>query len=136
MNKKIRWLRISYWAGAVADGLAALAMIFPALGKLMFGLTDFAPGPDYDFAMGLGAALMLGWTALLLWADREPLAHRDVLLLTIFPVIFGIVATEIRAVVSGFIAVGWMAPLWVMQAALTVLFVFSYWNARGYAPAS
>ncbi len=131
MNEKIRWLRISYWVGAVADGLSALAMIFPALGRGMFGLTDFAPGPDYDFAMGLGAALMLGWTALLLWADRDPLARKDILLLTVFPVILGIVAAEVRVVASGFIAVGWMVPLWVMQGALIILFVFSYRNTRG-----
>lgn len=123
-------LRISYWAGAIVDGFAALAMIFPALGKKIFGLTDFAPGPDYTFAMGMGASLMLGWTALLLWADRDPLARKGILLLTVFPVIFGIVIAEIMAVRSGLIAVRWMTPLWVMQAMLSILFIFSYQNAR------
>ncbi len=130
MDKKIRRLRISYWTGAIVDGFAALAMIFPGLGKRMFGLMDFNPGPDYTFAMGMGASLMLGWTALLLWADRDPLARKGILLLTVFPVIFGIVIAEIMVVTSGLIPVDRMIPLWVIQAALSILFIFSYQNAR------
>lgn len=123
-------LRISYWVGAITDGFAALAMIFPELGKRMFGLTDSTPGSNYTLAMGMGAALMLGWTVLLLWADREPLLRKGILLITVFPVIFGIVIAEIMAVTSGLIPVDRMIPLWVMQAALSILFVFSYQNAR------
>ena len=123
-------LRFSYWAGAIVDGVAALAMIFPALGKKMFGLTNFNPGPDYSFAMGMSASLMLGWTALLIWADRDPLARKGILLLTVFPVIFGIVIAEIIVVASGLIAVGQMIPLWIMQVSLSILFIFSYWRSK------
>ena len=123
-------LRISYWAGAIVDGVAALAMIFPTLGKKMFGLTNFNPGPDYSFAMGMSASLMLGWTALLIWADRDPLARKGILLLTVFPVIFGIVIAEIIVVASGLIAVGQMIPLWIMQVSLSILFIFSYWRSK------
>ena len=123
-------LRISYWAGAIVDGVAALAMIFPALGKKMFGLTNFNPGPDYSFAMGMSASLMLGWTALLIWADRDPLARKGILLLTVFPVIFGIVIAEVIVVASGLIAVGQMIPLWIMQVSLSILFIFSYWRSK------
>jgi hypothetical protein len=123
-------LRISYWAGAIVDGVAAMAMIFPALGKRMFGLANFNPGPDYSFAMGMSASLMLGWTALLIWADRDPLARKGILLLTVFPVIFGIVIAEIIVVASGLIAVGQMIPLWIMQVSLSILFIFSYWKTK------
>ena len=123
-------LRISYWAGAIVDGVAALAMIFPALGKKMFGLANFNPGTDYSFAMGMSASLMLGWTALLIWADRDPLARKGILFLTIFPVIFGIVIAEIIVVASGLIAVGQMIPLWIMQVSLSILFIFSYWRTK------
>ena len=123
-------LRISYWAGAILDGVAALAMIFPALGKKMFGLANFNPGTDYSFAMGMSASLMLGWTALLIWADRDPLSRKGILLLTVFPVIFGIVIAEIIVVASGLIAVGQMIPLWIMQVSLSILFIFSYWRTK------
>ena len=39
-------------------------------------LKNFAPGADYRYAMGMGASLMLGWTALLIWADRKPIERR------------------------------------------------------------
>ena len=123
-------LRISYWAGAIVDGVAALAMIFPALGKKMLGLINFNPGPDYSFAMGMSASLMFGWTALLIWADRDPLARKGILLLTVFPVIFGIVIAEIIVVESGLIAVRQMIPLWIMQVSLSILFIFSYWRTK------
>ena len=34
------------------------------------GIDDFRPGVEYRYAMSIGASLMLGWTALLVWADR------------------------------------------------------------------
>ena len=62
----IRWLRISYWVGAVTDCVAAVQMLYPPLFKFGMGLSGFNPGSDYRYAMGMGASLMLGWTALLL----------------------------------------------------------------------
>jgi hypothetical protein len=35
MKSKIIWLRISYWGGAIADGLATLRMLNP---KLAYGV--------------------------------------------------------------------------------------------------
>ena len=91
MKNKIIWLRISYWVGAIVDGLATLRMLFP---KIAYGV-------EYRYALGLGASLMLGWTFLLVWADRKPLERKGVLLLTVFPVVTGILLAEIYAVVKG-----------------------------------
>ena len=52
----------------------------------------------------MGAALMFGWTALLLWADRAPVERRDVLLLTVFPVVVGLAVNEAAAVATGFLS--------------------------------
>ncbi len=101
-HEAIRWLRVSYWAGAILDGLAALTMLFPALFAVANGLQDFRPGLEYRFAMGMGASLMVGWTVLLIWADRRPLERKGVLLITLFPVVFGLVVNEILAVHAGF----------------------------------
>ena len=90
MTKAVRWLRVSYWAGAIADAFAAAIMLFPELGSVLYGRTDFTPTEDYRYAMGLGASLMVGWTVLLLWADRKPVERRGILLLTVFPVIVGL----------------------------------------------
>jgi hypothetical protein len=125
----ILWLRISYWAGAVLDLLAGLTMLFPALFAINNQMSSFYPTPDYRYAMGMGAPLMLGWTILLLWADRKPLERKWILPITLF-VIFGLVANEILAARTGYIATGALVSTWIIQAILTALFLFSYLNAR------
>jgi len=120
MKNKIIWLRISYWIGAIVDGLAALRMLFP---KIAYGV-------EYRYALGLGASLMIGWTFLLVWADRRPMERKGVLPLTVFPVITGILSAEIYAVATKLITFEKMLPTGVFLVALIVLFSFSYFNAR------
>ncbi len=128
-NDAIFWLRMSYWAGAVLDALAALSMLFPSLFAATNRLPNFQPGIEFNYAMGMGASLMLGWTALLVWADRKPLERKGVLLLTFAPVVLGLVANEIVAVRTGFLSISVTAPLLVVQALISTLFVYSYLNA-------
>ena len=130
MSKKILWLRISYWTGAIIDALAAVQMLVPDIFAATSKLPDFQPGADYRYAMGMGASLMLGWTVLLIWADRKPIERKGILPITVFPVICGMVINEIWAIRSQFISLGVVVPIWILQTALTVLFVFSYLNAR------
>lgn len=122
-------LRISYWIGAVTDALAAIAMLIPRLGGMVYGLSDFSPGADYRYAMGSAASLMIGWTALLLWADRRPLERRFVLVITVVPVIAGLVASEITAIRAGFLPLASVLPTFALQLALSVLFFGSYARA-------
>lgn len=66
LKSSTKWLRISYWVGVAADGIAAAAM----WADMIFGrpspLTQYVPEVPYRFAMGLAGSLMLGWTLLLL----------------------------------------------------------------------
>jgi len=71
--------------------------------------------------MGFGASLMLGWTALLIWAYQKPLERKIVAALTVL-VIWGLVFTEIVAVLSGDIAVWRMLPTWFLQTILLGFF--------------
>jgi hypothetical protein len=128
-NDAVRWLRISYWAGAILDALAALSMLSPDLFAATNGLRDFHPGLEWRFAMGMGASLMLGWTALLLWADRKPLERKGVLLITVLPVVLGLAVNEIVAVRAGFLPIATTIPVWIAQAVITGLFIFSYLGA-------
>lgn len=130
MKNIILWLRISYWAGAVLDLLAGLTMLFPALFVINNQLSSFYPTPAYRYAMGMGAPLMLAWTVLLLWADRKPLERKSLLPITLL-VVIGEVINEIVAATTGYISVGALVPTWIIQAVLTALFLFSFWNARG-----
>lgn len=112
-------LRTAFAAGAVTDALALLPMLIPPLASLLWGFDDVSGA--YRFAMGYGASLMLGWTALLVWAYQRPLERRFVAALTVL-VIYGLVATEIVAVASGRLALWRMIPTWCLQAALLTLF--------------
>lgn len=132
MNKRILWLRISYWVGAIVDGLAAVQMLFPKLYTLTSG-ADFAPNAEVGYAMRLGVPLMAGWAAILIWADRRPVERKGVLLIVI-PVVVGEALNQITAIPIGVSSVGAMIPIWILQAMLIALFTFSYLNARSANP--
>ena len=133
MSKKIL-LRVCYWIGAVADAFTAIIMLSPKLGGSMYGIPDFNPSDEYRYAMGLGASLMIGWTFLLIWADRRPVERRGILLLTVVPVLFGLIISGIYAVAIGLIPAERMVPTWVFQGLITGLYVFSYVYTRGLKP--
>lgn len=128
-NTVILWLRISFWAGAIVDVIAALLMLFPALFVFMNRPADFEVNAAYRYAMGMGAPLMLGWTVLLLWADRKPIERKDVLPITLL-VVIGEIVLQVWGIVNGFVPFFAMAPSFVMQTILIVLFLFSYLKAR------
>lgn len=120
---QLRLLRVAFAAGAVTDAVAILPMLFPPLAQLLWGFQDTTG--SYRFAMGYGASLMLGWTALLLWAYQRPIERRFVAALTVL-VLYGLVITEVAAVVSGALAAWRMVPTWCMQAVLLALFAGAY----------
>ena len=124
-DRALLWLRISYWVGAVLDLFAALVMLFPPLFVLVNRPFTFQAGWEYRYAMGMGAPLMIGWSALLVWADRKPYERKDLLLITLL-VVFGEVALEIWGVRSGLLPFSAALPMFAVQTLLTVLFVYSY----------
>jgi hypothetical protein len=134
MSRKIILLRFCYWIGAVADAISAIVMLFPRLGGSMYGISDFNPGYEYRYAMGLGASLMIGWTFLLIWADRKPVERRGVLILTVFPVLFGLIISGIYVVATGLISTDKMVPTWIFQGLITGLYLFSYVYTRDLKP--
>ena len=115
----VRWLKVSYIAGAVADGLVGILMLIPY----------WVVEEEFRFSMGFGASSMFGWMALLLWAYQEPQERKGILLLTIFPVIGGLVATQIWALAADQVSVQRGLPPLIGSSALALLMGFSYWKA-------
>ena len=125
-GRAARWVRTACWIGAVTDAGAAVQMLFPQVFACAYRPNAFRPGPEYAFAMGMGASLMIGWTALLLWAARRPIERSGVLPLTVFPVIVGLVLNEIAGAARGFIPLGPLVPVFVLQIALSALLLVSH----------
>jgi hypothetical protein len=122
-NREGRLLRTAFAAGAITDALAVAPMLSPKLAGALWGFKGLT-GP-YFLAMGSAAALMLGWSGLLIWAWQRPLERRFVAALTMF-VIGGLGVTEAVGVAAGWVSVRGTAPTWVLQAALLVLFGTAY----------
>ena len=119
-KRKIAFLRASYWVGAFADAIVGVRMLMPEkMGQEQF-----------SYAMGTSAALMFGWTVLLLWADRKPVERKGVLLITIFPVLAGLMLATIWPLVDGVFPVSRMIPIWVVGVGIIALMGFSYIQAR------
>jgi hypothetical protein len=136
MDRRLLWLRICYWVGAIVDGLWIIPMLFPSVGGALFGIEDFDPGGEYRYAMAVGAALMAGWTALLLWADRRPVERRGVLLLTIVPVLVGLDAASVQLVRYDIVPMDRMVASWIQTGLVHVLFIYGYVVSRRLAPES
>jgi hypothetical protein len=112
--------------GAIADFVNAIAMVFPSLMARMLNLDQIPTSVEARLALLMGAALMFGWTVLLIWADRKPFERRGILLITIFPVILGLALTTVYGALKGYIPIKGAIPIWLIQIFLTLLFLSAY----------
>ncbi len=119
MKNDIRWLKISYIVGAVVDGLVGIFILIPG----QMGKTEFR------YPIELAASFMFGWALLLVWANRKPRERKGVLLITIFPVITGILISAVVSVISGIFPVLRVMPVFLLELGLLALFGFSYFKA-------
>ncbi|MBS2961812.1 hypothetical protein KGA66_02040 [Actinocrinis puniceicyclus] len=136
MTSPNRLLHLAYWTGAIVDAAMVVLLLAPGAAGAMLGIDRFAPGPDYRYAAGLCAALMAGWTALLVWADREPVQRRGVLVLTVLPVLVGLFAAGCYAIGSGLVRLAYLAPTLAFQLGASALFLAAYRRARKLARTS
>lgn len=127
MLSGMKILKLAYLAGAITDFPLFLLMVFPSLATIFWGFREF--DDKYYFAMGMGAALMLGWTILLLWAYQRPIERRFVAPLTII-VIIGIAATNMIMLNRGTFTITELLPTLIIQIILITLFSYGYMNTR------
>lgn len=132
MKNTILLLRISYGWGIIADALMAFLMLHPDL-FVRFTNVKLEVNDGLRFGLRYGAPLMIGWTLLLLWADRKPMERKDILPLTLV-VVAGYVITEVYSVVSGETRLSQVLPVFAMQVLMSAMFVYSYIRARSMSP--
>jgi hypothetical protein len=126
---KMKLLRASYWLGAAIDALAALQLLIPSGTKVLF-LGGLRPAGSAAQPAIMAAALMLGFSALLLWADRRPAQRRGVLAATL-AVVVGLALGNLALGVNGDLQLSGFAPTLVIQAVLTALFTSTLLVTRG-----
>jgi len=116
-NKRIIFIKTSYWIGILADALWAVGLIIPSVFGLLLGNPEFNPDIQVRLIMGIGGSLMTGWTFLLIWAVQKPIERRIVALLTAFPVVFGIFIVTLL----GYLA-GNTANIWILLKTIILFF--------------
>ena len=127
-NKKTFFIiRFPYWIGIIADALWAIALLYPPAFGMLIGNLNFSPDLQHKLTMSIGGILMAGWTLLLVWGLQSPIERRFVILLTAFPVVFGLFFVSLIAYNYGN-----SASLWVVfkTAFLFVTMLISYFLAR------
>jgi hypothetical protein len=113
------WTKKMFIIGAVLDGLVAVVMLTPSLEAWAWAFEEPVLDPGFRFAMTFGAALMVGWTALLVWAAAKPAERRAVAPLTML-VVVGLMVAEILGMASGFLPA---LRVWMLVASQVLLLV-------------
>jgi len=131
VENRVLLLRISFWVGAILDGIYALNMSFVWLIDSYEGidpikLIRFTSGPHSRYVWGIAAVLMFSWTLLLIWASRKPMERRDLILLTALPLIAGLLVDTFFAISINLVAWEDILLVQMIYICLIVLFVSSY----------
>ena len=115
MKNKIRWLRISYWTGAIGDFAIAILALIPRIME----------APSYVYPMGMLSSVVFSWGVMLVLADRKPLERRWVLLPTIL-VVSLLLLTNILSMIAGVITIESKFYTLILYPAVIVLWSYSY----------
>ena len=125
MNDKNKMfiIKIPYWLGILADALWAIALFIPQVFAILTGRIEYEPDLETRLIMGIGGTLMLGWTFLLIWAVRDPIERRGVIILTAFPVVYGMFIITLIQFIAGNTFIMWAL---VKTIILLTSMTFSY----------
>jgi hypothetical protein len=122
------FVRATYWVGAIVDALAAVQLLVPA-GTRVLGFEGLrAPGAAGQPAI-VAAVLMLGFSAILVWAHLRTRERRAVLTITL-AVVLALAVGNIALGASGAMTWAALAPTLVIQVVLTAMFATSIPIAR------
>jgi len=125
-KKALLLINITYWMGIIADAVWTVGLLSPQIFAILTGRPDFNPDLPVRIIMGIGASLMAGWTVLLVWAVRKPVERRGVLLITAFPVVFGLFIVAVTSFRAGNTAYLWIV---IKTVILFIVMIASYFLA-------
>ncbi len=119
MEKKLIFIRFTYWYGTILDLLVFLDMIISVIFEFSVSLPNVSTDISYKYQTGTGAFLILGWIILLIWADRKPIERKDILILTAIPVVAGIMIVNV-----------FYTNFWILSLITLIIFIVAYSLAR------
>ncbi|HMK45279.1 MAG TPA: hypothetical protein VK436_01505 [Methanocella sp.] len=123
-------LRICFLVGVAVDAVACIMMLFPVVWASFYHIPEFIPSMEVSRALGTAAPLMLGWTVLLLWAVLKPVERADILLITVVPVLVGMMLSTAEQILDWGATPLSQLPTLAMQLVLSGLFLYAYAIAR------
>jgi hypothetical protein len=119
MDKRIVWLRIAYWTAAIADFIVAGLVLIPS----RMGV------PSYVYPMGLMSAVAFSWGIMLIFADRNPIERRWMLIpTTVVVTLLGVVA--LQAGLTGIVPLIRIIPSVVASVIVSTILIYSFMSAR------
>jgi len=122
------FVRATYWLGAIVDALAAVQLLLPSSWTLLGFPGLRAAGAAGQPAI-IAAVLMLGWSAVLIWAHLRTRERRGVLAITLC-VVLALAATNVVLGLTGALPWGQLIAPLAIQAALATMFALSIGIAR------
>ncbi len=125
MKKKVWFIRILFWVGAIIDAYAAVQLLVLRYATFSAATSGSISG-DAVYAVGQAAALMLGWTALLVWGSIKPIERRGVLLLTALPALAALAVNTIQGIAAGFFTPEGKLAALIVQGVFLPVMVIAY----------
>lgn len=134
-ESKIRTIQYICWFGAAVDMLWAIALIFPRLYGLLTGNNMIDVDLSIRLIMATEAALMAGWSLLLLWVSQHPVQRRAILLITIMPVLASLMVITLTGMFNGHAENIWIFIKCVfLTVAMAIAYFFACTAAREVCP--
>ncbi|MHA2052380.1 MAG: hypothetical protein ACXACP_04745 [Candidatus Hodarchaeales archaeon] len=134
---KILLVKAIYLIGVGLDAMFALDMTVITLFGVTTPLSWIYTLPEmtiiglpYRYAMGLAATMMWGWTVLLIWGAQDPLERKGTLFMTAFPVITGLMFSNVFAGWNSLISSRSQLLRPLIFVGLFVMFISGYLLAR------
>lgn len=133
MNKKMYYVKFAYSLGIIADTISAFQLIKLRYFDIPVDVKSILSSNSISLVYGIdiGADLMIGWTALMIWAVLKPVERRGILLLTACPVMVTLVGSRLMGILMDNSLFNSSFPSMIAQLILGIIFFTAFLAARG-----
>lgn len=120
-------IRGAYWLGALLDAWIGLQVIFPRKFGHPFGIRSL--GTEIQYTLWLCSGLTFGWTVLLLWGSLYPIERRFLLILTVIPVMVGLVLTNLGGYRTDYLSRRTATKYCIIETFVVGVYLYAYFLA-------